>query len=64
MIVCYPFIVRCSFRIGKVSYNIALGLTEFLRSDFEYVPWQSALDVLEYFNSVLGRSKAYGAYSV
>lgn len=51
-------------RAGLLSYNITLSTTEFLRKDFDYVSWQSALNVLAYFDQVLGRSLVYGVYSV
>jgi aminopeptidase N len=50
-------------RAGKLSYDIALSTTKFLRNDLSYVPWESALDALAYFDLVLGRSKALGVYT-
>uniref|UniRef100_H2YEN6 Aminopeptidase n=1 Tax=Ciona savignyi TaxID=51511 RepID=H2YEN6_CIOSA len=50
-------------RAGELHYNISLSLTEFLKSDFYYVPWESGLDSLGYLDQMLGRSKVYGVYS-
>jgi len=50
-------------RAGKLDYDIALSTTKFLRNDLSYLPWESATDVLSYFDLVLGRSKALGAYT-
>uniref|UniRef100_H2Y8Z9 Aminopeptidase n=1 Tax=Ciona savignyi TaxID=51511 RepID=H2Y8Z9_CIOSA len=50
-------------RTGLVKYEIALKTTKFLRDDYDFLPWQSALRVLSYLDDMLGRSEAYGVYS-
>ncbi|CAK8674728.1 unnamed protein product [Clavelina lepadiformis] len=50
-------------RAKRLDYTIPLRLTEFLRSDFDYLPWESALDAIAYLVRMLGRSKAYGPLS-
>uniref|UniRef100_H2Y8Z8 Aminopeptidase n=1 Tax=Ciona savignyi TaxID=51511 RepID=H2Y8Z8_CIOSA len=46
-------------RFVKICYEIALKTTKFLRDDYDFLPWQSALRVLSYLDDMLGRSEAY-----
>ena len=64
LITVFAVAIFTIFRAEIIPYKIALDLTEFLRQDHEYVPWESALDVMAYFDVVLGRSYVYGPYSV
>jgi len=47
---------------GLLDLTIALDTTRYLVLDNEYLPWESALDALAYFELVLGRSKVFGLY--
>ncbi|MFT7813946.1 aminopeptidase N-like [Arapaima gigas] len=43
-----------------VSSTLALNTTIYLRNETEYIPWQSALQNLEYFILMFDRSEVYG----
>jgi aminopeptidase N len=49
-------------RSGKLSYDIALGVTVYLAKETEYVPWTAALDGLRYISKMLMRTSAYGEF--
>ena len=40
-------------RIGQVSYSIILELTQYLRSERDYVPWRAALSAFDYVDQML-----------
>ncbi|XP_069322719.1 aminopeptidase N isoform X2 [Eulemur rufifrons] len=44
----------------KVSVTLALNNTLFLIQEREYMPWQAALDSLNYFKLMFDRSEVYG----
>ncbi|XP_045417664.1 aminopeptidase N [Lemur catta] len=44
----------------KVSVTLALNNTLFLIQETEYMPWQAALDSLNYFKLMFDRSEVYG----
>ena len=47
-----------------VSYEVALGLTQFLRNDPDYIIWRLALRSLRDIGNILERSKAREVYKV
>jgi len=49
-------------RSGKLSYEIALGVTMYLAKETELVPWSAALDGLSYLSRMLQRTSAYGEF--
>ena len=58
-------ILNDAFRLAEVgflNYSTALGLTNYLQKEEDYVPWQAALTSLQYLDTMLGRTGAYGNY--
>jgi aminopeptidase N len=49
-------------RAGLLDYPIALGTTEYLTKEFEYIPWVAAIKAMNYIGSMLGRTSGYGEY--
>jgi len=49
-------------RAGLLDYSIALGTTEYLTKEFEYIPWVAAIRAMNYIDSMLGRTSGYGEY--
>ncbi len=49
-------------RAGLLSYPIALGTTEYLAKELEYIPWVAAISELNYVGTLLGRTSGYGEY--
>jgi aminopeptidase N len=49
-------------RAGLLDYSIALGTTEYLAKELEYIPWIAAIGELTYIGSMLGRESGYGEY--
>ena len=49
-------------RAGLLNYPLALGTTEYLAKELEYIPWVAALGELTYVGSMLGRTSGYGEY--
>uniref|UniRef100_A0A668AE60 Aminopeptidase n=1 Tax=Myripristis murdjan TaxID=586833 RepID=A0A668AE60_9TELE len=59
---CDMIIIRSfwgKFSVNMVSCVLAIILHEFL-IDMEYMPWESALDNLDYFSLMFDRSEVYG----
>ena len=46
----------------NLDYETALGLTEYLSNEVEYIPWSAALTGLSYINKVMKRTPAYGDF--
>lgn len=49
---------------SQLSYDIALNLTPFLKSETEYVPWSVALGALSGLRSILYHSEHYPSFVV
>ena len=45
-----------------LDYETALGLTEYLSNEVEYIPWSAALTGLSYINKMMKRTPAYGDF--
>jgi len=50
------------FRGGRLDYSIALGMTEYLRNERDYIPWSAAISGFNYLESMLSRTGAFGEY--
>uniref|UniRef100_A0A8C7KII2 Aminopeptidase n=1 Tax=Oncorhynchus kisutch TaxID=8019 RepID=A0A8C7KII2_ONCKI len=53
----------CIFSLSRAKYintTLALRTTKYLRSEREYMPWESALDNLDFFYLMFDRSEIYG----
>ncbi|NXQ09309.1 AMPN Aminopeptidase, partial [Vidua macroura] len=50
-------------RAKHVSVTLALNTTRFLSHETEYMPWQAALNSLQYFQQMFDRSEVFGAMS-
>ena len=51
-------------RAGQLDMSTALGLTNYLDKEREYVPWSSALGHLGFIGSMLSMRPSYGFYRV
>lgn len=51
-------------RAGLLDYETALGLTEYLKKEDEYLPWTSTFTALSYVNSMMRRTPGYGLFKV
>lgn len=51
-------------RVGLLDYELALGVTSYLKNEKEYIPWAAALSNLKYLRNMLQRSAAYGDFKV
>ena len=51
-------------RVGLLKYEIALGVTSYLNSETEYIPWAAALTAFRYLEEMLKRTAAYGDFKV
>ena len=51
-------------RAGQLDMSTALGLTNYLDKEREYVPWSSALGHLGFIGSMLTMRPSYGFYRV
>ncbi|XP_062403702.1 aminopeptidase Ey-like [Sardina pilchardus] len=47
-------------RAKLVTTELALDMTEYLHKEREYMPWESALDNLDYFYLMFDRTEVYG----
>lgn len=54
----------CSFRAKHVGSDLALNTTRYLGLEREYLPWDTALDNLDYFRLMFDRSEVYGPMQV
>uniref|UniRef100_A0A672KZS2 Aminopeptidase n=1 Tax=Sinocyclocheilus grahami TaxID=75366 RepID=A0A672KZS2_SINGR len=48
------------YRAGIIETTLALRTTLFLNSETEYMPWEAALDNLDYFYLMFDRTEVYG----
>uniref|UniRef100_A0A8C8HIX1 Aminopeptidase n=1 Tax=Oncorhynchus tshawytscha TaxID=74940 RepID=A0A8C8HIX1_ONCTS len=56
-------LVDDAFNLARAKYintTLALRTTKYLRSEREYMPWESALDNLDFFYLMFDRSEIYG----
>lgn len=51
-------------RAGLLDYETALGLTEYLKKEEEYLPWTSTFTALSYVDSMMRRTPGYGLFKV
>ena len=51
-------------RAGQLDMSTALGLTNYLDKEREYVPWSSAFSHLGFIGSMLSMRPSYGFYRV
>lgn len=51
-------------KAGLLDYGIALNLTRYLEKEDQFLPWSSALDSLQYVDSMLSRKPGYGLFKV
>ncbi|NXT18500.1 AMPN Aminopeptidase, partial [Syrrhaptes paradoxus] len=57
-------IIDDAFNLARAKYvnvTLALSTTRFLSRDTEYMPWQAALNNLNYFQLMFDRSEVFGA---
>eukprot|EP00095_Tigriopus_kingsejongensis_P012300 maker-scaffold692_size110616-snap-gene-0.19 protein:Tk12300 transcript:maker-scaffold692_size110616-snap-gene-0.19-mRNA-1 annotation:"aminopeptidase n" len=47
---------------GQLDYSIALGTTQYLSQETEYIPWKAALSGFGYINTMLERTAGYGEF--
>ncbi|XP_042874237.1 aminopeptidase N-like [Penaeus japonicus] len=48
-------------RAGQLKYETALGLNAYLAKENDYIPWQAALNNLEYLETMLSATSGHGA---
>lgn len=51
-------------RAKLISTTLALRTTSYLSMETEYLPWQSALDSLQYYFLMLDRTEVFGPMQV
>uniref|UniRef100_A0A8C3RG10 Aminopeptidase n=1 Tax=Cyanoderma ruficeps TaxID=181631 RepID=A0A8C3RG10_9PASS len=59
-------IIDDAFNLARAKYvnvTLALDTTRFLGQEREYMPWQAALNNLQYFQQMFDRSEVFGAMS-
>ncbi|XP_052869863.1 aminopeptidase N [Anopheles cruzii] len=49
-------------RAGYLDYTVALNVTRYLVHETDYVPWKAAISALNYIDSMLVRTRHYGAF--
>eukprot|EP00095_Tigriopus_kingsejongensis_P003865 maker-scaffold1168_size57759-snap-gene-0.7 protein:Tk03865 transcript:maker-scaffold1168_size57759-snap-gene-0.7-mRNA-1 annotation:"aminopeptidase n" len=49
-------------RVGQLDYSIALGTTQYLSQETEYIPWKTALNGFGYIDTMLERTAGYGEF--
>ncbi|KAG8228739.1 hypothetical protein J437_LFUL007074 [Ladona fulva] len=49
-------------RVGKITYDIAFGLLNYLKNEREYLPWRAALSNLGYIENMMRRTGEYGVF--
>ncbi|NXN85872.1 AMPN Aminopeptidase, partial [Bombycilla garrulus] len=57
-------IIDDAFNLARAKYinvTLALNTTRFLRNETEYMPWEAALNNLQYFKLMFDRSEVFGA---
>lgn len=52
------------YRAKIVPVTLALRSTKYLFQEKEYMPWESALDNLDYFNLMFTQTEVYGLLQV
>jgi len=56
--------ISAIYRAGIIQTTLALRTTLFLIGETEYMPWESALDNLDYFYLMFDRTELYGPMQV
>jgi len=56
--------ISAIYRAGIIPTTLALRTTLFLIGETEYMPWESALDNLDYFYLMFDRTELYGPMQV
>lgn len=56
--------ISALYRAGIIPTTLALRTTLFLSDETEYMPWESALDNLDYFYLMFDRTELYGPMQV
>jgi len=51
-------------RVNALPYAVSLGLTQYLTSEQDYIPWMSALTGLSYLDLMYIRTAGYGEFKV
>lgn len=51
-------------RAGRLSYNLALGVTSYLNKETEFICWKAALNGFGYIKKMFERTGAYGDFKV
>ncbi len=49
-------------RAGLLDYRVALGYTEYLFKEFDYIPWKAAIDKFIYIDLMLGKTEGYKSF--
>lgn len=49
-------------RAGRLDYSVALGMTEYLCNERDYIPWSAAISGFNYLESMLSRTGGFGEY--
>ena len=51
-------------RATLLPYDLAFSVTQYLKDDDEYLPWESFLNAFSYISTMLLRSPSYGLFKV
>jgi aminopeptidase N len=51
-------------RASLIPYDMAFNVTQFLRNDNEYLPWEAFLNNFQYISTMLLRTPSFGAFKV
>ena len=51
-------------RAGYLDYDLALGVTQYMSAETEYICWRAALSGFAYIDIMLERTSAYGEFKV
>ena len=49
-------------RASLLEYPVALGTTEYLFKEFDYIPWKAAIDKFIYIDQMLSGKEGYESY--
>jgi len=51
-------------RASLIPYDMAFNVTQFLKDDDEYLPWESFLNAFSYISVMLKKTSSYGNFKV
>ena len=51
-------------RASLLPYDVAFNVTQYIKDDDEYLPWESFLSAFAYISTMLIRSPSYGLFKV